>query len=67
MIEFTRQDVNETDPLYGDGHIYRIRLFFFVRYLCVARYPIGRNRRAYALFDNHMDAYDFISDHAIEI
>lgn len=64
MIEFSRQKVDETDPLYGDGHIYRIRIFNFVRYICVAQYPINRRRRAYALFDNHMDAYDFICDQA---
>lgn len=66
MIEFTRQNVNETEPLYGGGHIYRIRLLSFVRYISVVNYPIGKKRKAYGLFDNHMDAYDFVCDIAIE-
>jgi len=50
-----------------EGDIICLRFFRFIRYLCVIKYPINKKRKAYALFDNHMDAYDFICDMATDV
>lgn len=44
-----------------NGNIYRLRIFNFQRFFVVARYAVS-NRRAYCLFDNHFDAFDFLSE-----
>jgi hypothetical protein len=44
-----------------NGNIYRLTFLGFQRFIVVARYAVS-NRKAYCLFDNHFDAFDFLAD-----